>query len=462
VKNHRGSTDIPNARRSAASIALPHDKSDGDRAAELEKLLARVATGATPAGRRQALKNFPADGTPKLELVGDPLPPPGPSTHAANTAFVARTFELASGTTGTVDYIAIAKTEFDKGQIDQPLWARAFVEAGGDESSAMPHYLRARATVLRLKDRVRKAEGAGSYARASPATAKTAVSSSRHAGTREKSREDAGRDARIKAFLRSPITILATLIIVVTAVTLGIALRPERATVEPIVAARPDGAAQRGSAVSGKLASTNNEAAGADAKSGFMKAIKEAKGAGHWNDVVLQATAWTEKEPENAAAWNELSIGYANTQRPDEAHAAARRAVQLAPNNALWWKNLGQLSLDRDAPVEALLAFEEATRWNAKDGESFVQIGILNARLDHLSDAKLAFDNALALNPGDVSARCGASFVVQRQARADAANGSAKAPKAANAACRDLIDQASRSVDVSGPAASSNAPSQGR
>ena len=150
MKRHRGSTDIPSTHRNAVSIALPHGKSSVDRAAEINALLERVATPAPKTGRRQAQQKIPDDGRSKLELVGDPLPPPGPSTHAANTAFVARTFALASGTTDTVDYIAMAKAEFDAGRIDQPLWARAFVESGGDESSAMPNYLRARATALRL------------------------------------------------------------------------------------------------------------------------------------------------------------------------------------------------------------------------------------------------------------------------------------------------------------------------
>ena len=90
---------------------------------------------------------------------------------------------------------------------------------------------------------------------------------------------------------------------------------------------------------------------------------------------MVQALAWTQREPGNAAAWNELSIGYANTRQREDAHAAARRAVDLAPKNALYWRNLGDLNLDRDAPVEALLAFEEATSWNTRDGYSFVQTG---------------------------------------------------------------------------------------
>ena len=463
MKRHRGSTDVPSARRNPVSIALPHDKSGADRAAELEKLLERVATPAVKAGRRQALNKFPSDGRSKLELAQDPLPPPGPSTHAANTAFVARTFALASGTTSPVDYIAIAKKEFEEGQIDQPLWARAFVEAGGDESSAMPSYLRARATALRLWDRAKQAEAEGSRARAS-ASAPSADSASRHVAS-ESTRRNAGRDTKAKAWLRSPITILAMLISLVIAVTLVIASRPGSSTVEPIAVSRSPGGAQSGpTAGSGKSMLAGNDAAmkaaGPGAGQDFWKTIQGLKDAGHWNDVVLQASAWTAKEPENAAAWNELSIGYVNTRQLDDAHTAARKAVELAPKNALFWRNLGQLSLDLGSPIEALLAFEEATHWNTKDGYSFVQAGILNTRLDHLSEAKLAFDNALALDPGDVSARCGAAFVAQRQGRPVELKGSTKQPKLADGACRDLIDRASKTTDTWRPTAFNDVPSQ--
>ena len=137
-------------------------------------------------------------------------------------------------------------------------------------------------------------------------------------------------------------------------------------------------------------------------------------------------------------------------------------AVENAPRNVLFWRNLGHLSLDLDAPVEALLAFEEATHLNNKDAYSFVQIGILEARLDHLPEAKLAFNNALALNPKDVNARCGATFVAQREARPNELNASTKHPKSANGVCQDLFDQASKAAGSSGPATFNVVPSQGR
>ena len=150
------------------------------------------------------------------------------------------------------------------------------------------------------------------------------------------------------------------------------------------------------------------------ARTGFRGHDSEPEGNEELERVVVQALAWTQKEPGNAAAWNELSIGYTNTRQRDDAHAAARRAVDLAPKNALYWRKLGDLNLDRDAPVEALLAFEEATSWNTQDGYSFVQTGILNTRLDRLPEAKVAFTKALALNPNDMNARCGAAMIARR------------------------------------------------
>ncbi len=189
-----------------------------------------------------------------------------------------------------------------------------------------------------------------------------------------------------------------------------------------------------------------------------MGTIQNLKGTRNWNEVVVQALAWTQKEPGNAAAWNELSIGYTNTRQRDDAHAAARRAVDLAPKNALYWRNLGDLNLDRDAPVEALLAFEEATSWNTQDGYSFVQTGILNTRLDRLPEAKVAFTKALALNPNDTNARCGAAMIAQRLTPSQA-NASAKS---ADGTCRDLVERASAPVNLMGPSASSGADSGSR
>lgn len=453
MKHRRDPSDVPGARHPRAAIALPHDESRRNRVAEIEALLDRVATPAPKGGRWQASNRVPAARPSRLELVDVPLPPPGPSTHAANNAFVARTFAAATGASDAVDYFAIATREFEEGRIDQPLWARAFAESGGDESSARPNYLRARANALRIKARAKQTERPGGGAQAPRARATSAGSASPRRATTDIARRNAGHEGGIKTLLRSPIAILAMLIVAVIGVALAIALAPDRPAPAPAEGSQPSAASANG----GRHRLANHAAAGPVMKQGVMNTIEEMKDAGQWNDVVAQALAWTEREPENAAAWNELSIGYARTQRPDEAHAAARKAVQLAPNNAQWWINLGKLSVARDVPIEALLAYEEAIRLDAKDGESLVAAGILDARLDRVAEAKLAFDSALALNPRDAYARCGTSYVAQKQARPDVVP---KPP--AGAACRDLYEQANRSVDSRKPVAAGDAVAQGR
>ena len=119
---------------------------------------------------------------------------------------------------------------------------------------------------------------------------------------------------------------------------------------------------------------------GADA---LAATVRELKIAGNWNVLVLYANEWTRKEPSNATAWRELSIGYANLQQFNDALDAATKAVQLAPQDALPWRNLGQINLT----------------------------------VDRLPEAAVAFGKALAVNPDDADARCGAALVAERQAR---------------------------------------------
>ena len=425
MKLHHDSPGVPKPGRKAASLPLPDDE---------------------PGTRRSRMAyKIPSEEGLKLELVPDPLLAPLPPNAATHAAPAFKAFEATPATADTIDYIGKAIKELQQGRIDQRLWARAIVEAGGDESFARPNYLRARATALRALARDRQAGKAERQALTPTSSRAPSVEPpSRREAASDHVHPDASRNANVKALLRSPITILGALTSLIVAITLVIAWRPADTTVEPIVASRPVSLAG-----SSRSLPANNDAATRAAVPGagqdFMKVLQASEDAGNWNDVVAQAAAWTQKEPENAWAWSELSLGYFNVQRLDDAHAAARKAVELAPKNALMWRNLGKLSMDRNAAIEALLAFEEATRWNARDGYSFVQAGILHARLDQLQEAKLAFDKALALNPADVSARCGTAYVVQRQAQ-----GIASQPKPANGACRDLFDRASTTADPGG------------
>jgi len=135
--------------------------------------------------------------------------------------------------------------------------------------------------------------------------------------------------------------------------------------------------------------------------------------------LVLYATEWTRREPDNAAAWSDLSIGYAKLQQFGEALDAAKRAVQLSPGDALFWRNLGHLNIE----------------------------------VDRLPEAGIAFAKALAVSPDDADARCGAALVAQRQARPKDADTTIKRVKTNDGSCPDASDGESAAATSAGSSA---------
>ena len=81
-----------------------------------------------------------------------------------------------------------------------------------------------------------------------------------------------------------------------------------------------------------------------------MQALRDA---GNWNVVVLQASEWTRRRPDNANAWGHLSAGYARLRQLDDAYeagqesgAARRRRIRTL------WRNLGQVNQALNLPDE--------------------------------------------------------------------------------------------------------------
>lgn len=426
----------------------------------------------------------PYDGPLKLELVGDPVPSDDTSANTGNAApAVAQPASAAwatntdnaatavakpasAGVTNPDRFLIEATREFTEGRIDQPLWARALIQGQGDEASARVAYLRARATALRVLKRDKRLERADRRTRAASAAINSfAIPASQQDVSSSRANEAAYRTAR--PWLRSRTAVAVTLGSLVVVAVLFVTLRASLSTAEPADAAAAPPAAPSGpDRRAGNAPVASNKAvinaANEDPSPEFMARIQELKTVGNWNVVVLQASAWTRKQPANTTAWKELGIGYANMRQFDDARAALQKAVELAPKDALLWRTLGQLDLDVDEPVEALAAFDEATRWNDKDEFSFVQAGILNARLGRLPEARLAFSNALALNSDNVDARCGVALTAQRQPLPKDAKATGGQVTPSSGGCRDLIERASATVQLKGPTAFKVAPSRGR
>jgi tetratricopeptide (TPR) repeat protein len=191
---------------------------------------------------------------------------------------------------------------------------------------------------------------------------------------------------------------------------------------------------------------------------GKVQALEKA---GNWNLLVIYAAEWTRKQPENAEAWKELSLGYVKLRQFGEALDAATKAVQLSPENFLVWQNLGQVNLALQRPAEALLAFQRAAALNDRDVVSLVQEGKLNAQLGRLPDARIAFAKALAVSPEDAQALCGAASIAQKEGRVKDADAMTR-QVALDGRCRDSSGTESVRVVASGSAQSRPASAFGR
>jgi tetratricopeptide (TPR) repeat protein len=178
----------------------------------------------------------------------------------------------------------------------------------------------------------------------------------------------------------------------------------------------------------------------------FATRVQELRHAGNWNVLVLYASDWTRKQPENGTAWKELSVGYANMRQFDDAYEAAKKAVQLTPGDPGAWRNLGLIDVELEQPVAALEAFEKATLLDDQDLQSLVQVGVLNAQLGRLPAARAAFGRVLAANPENVDALCGEASIARKEGRVKDAEALARQLKSVDGTCRDANEGSGTTV----------------
>jgi tetratricopeptide (TPR) repeat protein len=395
-----------------------------------------------PAG----LSLVPADDLPPL-VVPDAAAdsPPLTATAAAAPAETDGSYTVegtAAGEPGVerVDrFMAEAYREYDKGQVDQPLWTRALALANGDATLAKTAYLRARATALKVMRRDKKIEVSERRATAAAMPGSAARSAA-------KLRDEDLADEASHVESREPPSNLrryavmggATLGALIVAAWLFFAHGADDAA-KPMVATAAAASMTQAAKLAAADAAAKQKALAEeeDASQNLKAKVQELKDAGNWNVMVLYAAEWTRKEPTNGVAWKELSNGYVNLKQFADAQAAAAKATEVAPKDALLWRNLGRVSMDMDQPAAALHAYEQATALDDKDAEAFIQTGILNARLGHLPEAKLAFASALTITPENADAQCGDTLVTQRLGRSKDA---AKSAKSVDKNCVDLVD----------------------
>jgi len=312
------------------------------------------------------------------------------------------------GITTSDEFLAAAALEYQKGRVDQVLWRRV-ADQCDDASLVIAAYLRARATALHQKQDEylqRRAHRAGPVLAASEPRVepepRLEIVSTTVAAVRS-----LGMQPKLK-YLGAAAAALAAVAIVVWLIA---SPWESESVAQPIVsAARPSLSRSASQVPLGSEQALGKSASGgtnsADQTPALESTVQQLKNDGKWNVLVLYASEWTRKEPNNATAWYELSVGYANLRQVEEAFDAATKAVQLSPGNPRFWRNLGHINL----------------------------------AVERLPDAEIAFDKALAVNADDADALCGTALIAQRQGRPKDADAISKRIKSLDENCRGVSD----------------------
>jgi tetratricopeptide (TPR) repeat protein len=355
-----------------------------------------------------------------------------PSVEATARSTLSHAIE-ASESKNSDEFLNAASREFEAGDLDQPLWAKAIELAGNDAEVAKPAYLRARAAALRVAKRKKRAE----------AEAKRARELAREEKDWPVAKTSSRRPSRLLMVIGGMIGILV-LVIGFLLLRPGeppspVAVSKPAPSIKPVQAAKAPAVPER-----------------SNLREDFATKVAELKAAGNWNVLVLYAVEWTRKVPDSADAWNELSTGYMKLRQWSDALDAATRVVMLTPKSFQAWQNLGEINVALKQPAAALIAYEQAAALNGRDVTSLVQIGTLNAELGHLTEAKAAFSQALDVSPLDSDALCGASSIAQKEGHAKDVDAFARQLKTADIRCREAVTVAP--VSVAPPAAATKKP----
>ncbi len=331
------------------------------------------------------------------------------------------------------EFLAAAAREYQTGNIDQALWRRAADQCGDDASLVIAAYLRARATALQLRHKPDEhsqiqSSGAGSKHGASPrqveAEPRAKIVSTNFAGV-------LSRGVRPKVlYFAGAVAALVSVVVVVWLIASPRGSEPVR---QQIVSAATPSANQSAppTALGSELPLVKSTGGGTnqgDPAPAFEITVQQLKNDRKWNVLVLYASEWARKEPNNATAWYELSVGYANLRQLEEALDAATKSVQLSPGDSLLWRNLGHINL----------------------------------AVERLPEAGIAFDRALAVSANDADALCGALLVAQRQGRAKDADAIARRVKSVDGSCLRVSDGESAAAVAGGSAPHNPASSVGR
>jgi len=122
------------------------------------------------------------------------------------------------------------------------------------------------------------------------------------------------------------------------------------------------------------------------------------------DQLLSDARARVEAEPNNADAWEQLASAYRAKEQFPEAIDAAEKSLELEPNDFSRVQVLIQLQLDTGNAAGAIAALQRYTAANPQDADAFLQLGQQAEAAGREPLARLAYQAFLRLAPDDPNA----------------------------------------------------------
>ena len=124
-------------------------------------------------------------------------------------------------------------------------------------------------------------------------------------------------------------------------------------------------------------------------------------GASPAEQVLDDAKARVEAEPNNPDAWEELASAYSGNEQPTEAIDAAEKAVALAPRQLRRIQTLVSLQIRGGDDAAAVQTLQTYTQDNPQNAEAFLQLGQIAQQAGRTDLARLSYQRFLQLAPDD-------------------------------------------------------------
>lgn len=125
-----------------------------------------------------------------------------------------------------------------------------------------------------------------------------------------------------------------------------------------------------------------------------------------------------EREPGNAALWNDLGNALLGAGHGTEAEACFRQALALAPDMAAAHYNLGNVFHGQGRTEDALACYGRAAELAPSLAAAHYNCGVAAQSLERDAEAEAAYRRALAPDPDLADARSNLVIVLRRQGRA--------------------------------------------